>query len=235
MLLTCSASRRGLCLFLALVVALYPWPSAERQAAAQGPTLPPHCPRATCVWLPLIGTASPVTFQSTPYIRINLNRTITIEASLVTTAEVPVYRVRYDALLFNAAESLVQTVPITPMLEITEPGSTNPIAVSITVCCDVKRVELRLASWQMSSDPPLVSLPVEMLRWTLGRGFAVAIRNNHDVPVHDVLVLVRHTNGTYTKRFPLIAPGEVVIYDNPEGDDFLGFYFRTWAQGYLAR
>lgn len=234
MLPTCSSARRGLCLLVVLLVALYPWPSAEHQAAAQAATLPPGCPGATCVWLPLIGTASPVAFQSAPTIQIDLNRTITIDADLVTTAEAPVYRVRYDALLFDAAERLVQTVPITPMLEMTEPGSTNPIAVSAAVCCDVRRVELRLVSWQMSSDPPLVSLPVETLRWTLGSGFAVAVRNNRDVPVRDVLVLVRHTTGTYTKRFPLIAPGEVVIYDNPEGDDLWGFFFRTWAQGYVA-
>jgi hypothetical protein len=121
-----------------------------------------------------------------------------------------------------------------PVLEMTEPGRVNAIIVSAPVCCDVARVELRLTSWQMSSDRPIVNLPVETLRWTLGSGFAVAIRNNRDVPVHDVRVLVRHTTGTFAKQFPVIAPGETVIYDNPEGDDFWGFFFEASAQGHPA-
>lgn len=232
--LTCFAQRRSRWLLLILVIALYPWSPADHQATASDATSPPLCSGATCVWLPLAGKASPVVFQGSPNIQISSNRTITIDAKLVTTAELPVYRVRYNALLFDKAKQLVQTVPITPVLEMTEPGRINLIATTFTACCDVERVELRLVSWQMSSDPSVVSLPVEQLRWTLGSGFAVAVHNNRDVPVRNVVVIVQHTTGTYFERFAVIAPGEVVIYDNPEGDDYWGFFFRTWAQGHLA-
>jgi hypothetical protein len=49
------------------------------------------------------------------------------------------------------------------------------------------------------------------------------------------VVVVHHTlSRLYIHQFPVLAPGETAIYDNREGDDPLGFFFKTWAQGQLS-
>jgi hypothetical protein len=187
-----------------------------------------------CVWLPLVRAPEVVRFVGTPSIWVE-GRSLLADGEIVTTGGAPLYDVLLEARIFNAAGTLVQTIPITPALRMTSPTSSNPFLLQTTLCCDAARAELSVRSWQASNAKAYVNVPVMAVRWTLGAGFAVSVHNEHPVPVYDVMVVVHHTlSQLYMHRFPVLAPGETAIYDNPEGDDPLGFFFRTWAQGQLS-
>jgi hypothetical protein len=220
--------QRGLLVLMGVVAAIGLRLAPTPPAAAQGP-----CSGETCVWLPLVRSQAPVSFVREPSVRME-GQTLFADGEIVAAGPEPLYHVILEARVFDAAGTLVQTVPITPELAMTPPSSSNPFLVQASLCCNAARAELAVRSWRATSATTYVSLPVTTIRWTLGSGFAVSVRNERPVPVHDVIIIVHHTlSQLYIHRVPMLAPGETAIYDNPAGDDPWGFFFRTWAQGRL--
>jgi hypothetical protein len=222
-------ARRGLHLFVACLVAISVVLPSPHLALSQNECEPRHC-----VWLPLVTNPEPVYIRSSSYAKV-LGAMLAVEGELATFGSPPVYNVLLEARLLNGEGTLVQTLPITPLLDMTSPTSTNPFFLAAPVCCNATKAELRILSWQDSSPRSYVTLAVTIIDWTSG-GFTVSVHNDNPSPVHNVVVVVRNTAiNIYTKRYTVIASNETVVYDDPSAGDSFGLRFQAWAQGQRAQ
>jgi hypothetical protein len=217
---------RGLNIWLVICIGMASLGMTVPQSAAAQTS----CATSYCLWLPLVPSVPPVRIVSTTsYLQGN---EVQIGGFVDTTIQQPVYDVRLEAHIFDAGGALLQSLPISPTLDATLPGQTNPFYLRADVCCQPKYIDLRLLTWKLSSPRTYVSLPVSVLEWN-STHFKVAVRNNQQVEVRDIVVVVREgTDELYVGRFDALAPGAMLSYEHDALDPF-GFRFTTWAQAYL--
>lgn len=201
--------------------------NTTRSSAAVAQT---SCTSSSCRWLPLVVDPSPLQFADVSSL-VTGNDAI-LFGTVETSTSQSVYSVSLEADVFDAANHLLQTIPITHALDVVLSGQADPFYIRVTVCCQPARIEPRIRSYQLSSGRSYVTLPVTTDEWT-GSHFKVSVRNDRNVSLHDVVVAVRSTGTDYSVwRFDILRPGETVLIEKDALDVF-GFYFLTWGQAYL--
>ena len=187
------------------------------------------CPLAHCLWAPFVSTFSPVQIvDQTWYPQGN---EVEIVGMLETTTQQPVYDVLLQARIFDITGTLLQTIVITPTFDATLPGQSNPFEQNISVCCQPRRTEISLLSWQPSSARTYIALPVTLLEWG-SEHFKVSVQNDQHTTIYHVIIQVNEGGTSYIQRLDALAPGKIAKYEQEAFDPF-GFSFFSWAQATL--